>query len=175
MTIEPDTKDWTWVLERRCDECGFDAAAVPTEELSGRLLASAGSWVEVLVMQPGARDRPDERTWSPLEYGAHVRDVHRVMVGRLRSMLDEEDPQLDAWDQDAAAVEGGYDELDPAEVAEDLAAEARVAADLVAELRDDQWDRPGRRSDGSAFTAGSLVRYWLHDVEHHLYDVRRSS
>ena len=25
MAIVPDTKDWTWVLERPCDECGFDA------------------------------------------------------------------------------------------------------------------------------------------------------
>ena len=25
--ITPDTKDWTWVLERPCPECGFDAAA----------------------------------------------------------------------------------------------------------------------------------------------------
>ncbi len=23
--IVPDTKDWTWVLERACPECGFDA------------------------------------------------------------------------------------------------------------------------------------------------------
>jgi hypothetical protein len=25
--ITPDTKDWTWVLERACPECGFDPAA----------------------------------------------------------------------------------------------------------------------------------------------------
>src|SRR4051794_791858 len=26
--VEPDTKDWTWVLDRPCPECGFDPAAV---------------------------------------------------------------------------------------------------------------------------------------------------
>ena len=26
--ITPDTKDWTWVLERPCPECGFDPATV---------------------------------------------------------------------------------------------------------------------------------------------------
>ena len=26
-TLEPDTKDWTWVLERACHECGFDMAS----------------------------------------------------------------------------------------------------------------------------------------------------
>ena len=25
--IVPDTKDWTWVLDRPCEECGFDATA----------------------------------------------------------------------------------------------------------------------------------------------------
>ena len=26
MAITPDTKNWTWVLEKRCDDCGFDAS-----------------------------------------------------------------------------------------------------------------------------------------------------
>ena len=30
--IVPDGKDWTWVLERRCDDCGFDATAFPVTE-----------------------------------------------------------------------------------------------------------------------------------------------
>ena len=34
-----------------------------------------------------------------------------------------------------------------------------------------QWDRPGRRGNGSVFTVDSLARYHLHDVEHHLVDV----
>ena len=29
MTIEPDTKDWTWVLDRPCPECGFPERLVP--------------------------------------------------------------------------------------------------------------------------------------------------
>jgi len=26
--IQPDTKDWTWVLSQRCPECGFTATDV---------------------------------------------------------------------------------------------------------------------------------------------------
>ena len=33
MTIQPDTKDWTWVLDKRCPECGFDASAVSFLEI----------------------------------------------------------------------------------------------------------------------------------------------
>ncbi|HEY5013683.1 MAG TPA: DinB family protein, partial [Acidimicrobiia bacterium] len=31
--ITPDTKDWTWVLERPCPECGFDASAFAREQV----------------------------------------------------------------------------------------------------------------------------------------------
>ena len=35
MTIVPDDKNWTWVLERECPECGFDAPAVDVERVGG--------------------------------------------------------------------------------------------------------------------------------------------
>ncbi len=41
MPIQPDTKDWTWVLERRCDECGFEAPAFPREEVGAMVRANA--------------------------------------------------------------------------------------------------------------------------------------
>ena len=50
--ITPDEKDWTWVVERRCPECGFDASKVTGEQLGGYLRAAAEPWPEVLA-QPG--------------------------------------------------------------------------------------------------------------------------
>jgi hypothetical protein len=171
MTIEPDGKDWTWVLERRCDECGFDVKTVSGTELSGHVLASAGAWVERLTVRDDARRRPDPRTWSPLEYACHVRDVHRIMTERLHRMLDEDDPGFENWDQDATAEQERYGEQDPQVVSSELVEAARAGAELLVGIRGDQWRRPGRRSDGFPFTVESLGRYWLHDVEHHLHDV----
>jgi hypothetical protein len=171
MTIEPDDKDWTWVLERRCGECGFDATTVSGTELSGHLLASAGAWVERLTVRDDARERPDPHTWSPLEYACHVRDVHRIMTGRLHRMLDVDDPEFENWDQDATAVQERYGEQDPEVVSTELVEAARGGAELLAGVREDHWQRSGRRTDGHRFTVESLGRYWLHDVEHHLHDV----
>ncbi|MET0797746.1 MAG: DinB family protein, partial [Rhodococcus sp. (in: high G+C Gram-positive bacteria)] len=28
MPIEPDTKNWTWVLDSACPDCGFDSSSV---------------------------------------------------------------------------------------------------------------------------------------------------
>ena len=170
MTIEPDTKDWTWVLERACPECGFDARAVDAVDLAGRLRDSAAPWREVLG-RADAAVRPADNIWSPLEYACHVRDVHRVFDGRLARMLSEDDPAFPSWDQDATAVEERYDEQDPATVATELAAAAVGGAARYAGVSGDRWDRAGRRGDGSVFTVACLGRYHLHDVVHHLHDV----
>jgi hypothetical protein len=174
MPIEPDTKDWTWVLSEACQECGYDAAAVDLEHVPERIRLNAAGWVGILADLPGIRDRPDEGTWSPLEYACHVADVHATFDERLQLMLGTDDPAFANWDQDAAAVDGRYGEQDPIEVAERVRnAAARVSA-RYGTVADDVWERTGRRSDGAVFTVGSLARYHLHDVEHHLHDVTGS-
>ena len=168
--IEPDTKDWTWVLDRRCEQCGFDASSVPGRTVADALTVAVARW-RVVLAQPEARRRPDPGTWSALEYGAHVRDVCRVFDERLRLMLTEDDPLFDSWDQDQTALDDGYRDQAPDRVAEELAAAAAAFAMHLAAVPDDAWSRPGRRSDGSVFTVDTLSRYFLHDVLHHLHDV----
>jgi len=168
--IEPDTKDWTWVLDRPCPECGFDAAEVPLDEIAPRILENAATW-PVIVMYADAAVRPAPNVWSPLEYACHVRDVYRVMASRLRLMLDRDNPEFANWDQDATAEQEHYSEQDPARVAEELTTAAEELAGLFDSVGDAQWERPGRRSNGSLFTVASLGRYTLHDVVHHLVDV----
>jgi hypothetical protein len=172
MSIQPDTKNWTWVLERPCPECGFDAHTIAHAQVAPMVRANAGAWQRVLASST-VDVRPDAATWSPLEYGCHVRDVFRIMTGRVDLVLAEADPMFPNWDQDATAVEDAYDTQDPARVAAELAGAASGFADRFDGLRAEQWIRPGRRSDGAQFTLESLARYALHDVVHHLIDVPR--
>ena len=170
MTVEPDTKDWTWVIEKPCPECGFDAAAVPLAGLPDLVRGNAAAWPAVLA-RPDVRHRPDPGTWSPLEYGCHVRDACRVFGDRLTLMLTVDDPLFANWDQDATAIEQGYPGQDPAQVAAELVSNATRIADGFAAVRPDQWGRTGRRSNGSVFTVDTLARYFTHDPVHHLHDV----
>ena len=170
MTIVPDTKDWTWVLTRPCPECGFDAATLRRADVPVRLRQAAADLAAALE-RPEARRRPLPTVWSPLEYGCHVRDVFRIFLTRLELILAEDDPLFPNWDQDQTALEDRYDEQDPAVVAADLLVAAGTLADRFAELPDDVWQRPGRRSDGAAFTLTTFSQYLVHDPVHHARDV----
>ena len=170
MAITPDTKNWTWVLERPCPECGFDASTFEATDVADLLRANAAAWPAVLT-RDDVRVRPDDSTWSPLEYSAHVRDVLRIYDYRLGLMQREDDPLFPNWDQDATAVEHRYNEQDPSVVSDELAAAAASLADAFDAVTD--WSRPGRRSDGVAFTIGTFAMYFIHDPIHHLHDVSR--
>jgi len=170
VDIEPDTKDWTWVLDRPCHACGFDARTVTTAELAPRIVANAAAWSRVLT-SADAHTRPAPTVWSPLEYACHVRDVHLVFDGRLHLMLDQDDPVFANWNQDQTAVEKRYDLEDPEVVAVELSQAAAAVAATYSSVAPDQWERPGRRSNGSVFTVESMGPYHLHDVVHHLRDV----
>lgn len=168
--IVPDTKNWTWVLERRCEDCGFDSSIFDATQAGPAIRDLADRWAEVLVRSDvGVRPRPD--TWSALEYGCHVRDVFRIFSERVTLMIDVDGPQFANWDQDATAIEDDYASQDAAVVSQDLREAAEQLAAQFDVVSGDQWARTGFRSDGSAFTVDSLARYLMHDPVHHLWDV----
>ncbi|MFE2407839.1 DinB family protein [Kitasatospora sp. NPDC059408] len=170
--IVPDVKDWTWVLERACPECGLETPAVVREDVAGMIRANAAGWVALLGADGAAvRRRPAPGVWSALEYACHVRDVFRLFHVRLGLMLTQDGPLFANWDQDETAVAERYGEQSPAVVAEELVAAAEVlAAAFDAVAGEEQWRRTGSRSDGARFTVESFSRYLVHDPVHHLFD-----
>jgi hypothetical protein len=172
MTLTPDSKDWTWVLDQACSECGLDTREVAATEVSGMTRDVTLAWQAVLTgPTTEVRARPSPEKWSALEYGCHVRDVLRRFDERLHLMLREVDPLFPNWDQDATAVEENYAGQDPAVVADELAAAGARIADSFANVGEEEWKRTGARSDGARFTVATFARYFVHDPIHHLYDV----
>ena len=133
--IEPDTKDWTWVLERRCPECGYDAASLALDDVGPALVDNACSWVEAVLPRADVRQRPDASTWSALEYACHVRDVFRLYRFRLDLMLTEDDPDFPNWDQDETAIADRYSEQDPSTVAAELTEAGWRPSDVSRRIR----------------------------------------
>ena len=165
-----DDKDWTWVLERACPECGYDASAIAGADIPARVRGAVAA-MQAALQAPGAAERPAPEVWSSVEYAAHLRDVCIVFGTRLAAMRGTHDPMFPNWDQDETARTERYWELAPATVAAELGVEGeRLAADFDT-VRTEEWQRPGRRSNGSVFTVDTLGRYLLHDLEHHVHDV----
>lgn len=172
MTVEPpapapDEKDWTWVLDTPCPECGFDAATIRAAGVPSQIRDAASAF-GVALLRPDARDRPAPEVWSVVEYACHVRDVSRLFDQRVDLMLTQDDPLFPDWDQDAMALAERYWTQDPALVGAELAAAAETVARRFEGVGGDQWVRPGRRSNGSVFTVNSIGRYLLH----HLHDAK---
>ena len=111
--IEPDTKDWTWVLERPCPECGFDAAAQSLADLP-RLLHDTAMIVVATCWPAPTRDAPGRRRcgrrWSTPATSATC-TCSSPSASRL--MLAEDEPTFANWDQDETAVERDYGEPGP--------------------------------------------------------------
>ena len=76
MSIEPDIKDWTWVLERPWQDCWLDASAIDAEEAARYAGVAGEQWERA--------GRRDNGSWSTLVALArfHLPDVvhHRQDV-----------------------------------------------------------------------------------------------
>jgi hypothetical protein len=173
VTITPDSKDWTWVLNQPCPECGFDSREITGRDVPALIRAAIADWPAVLG-DPAVRERRRADAWSPLEYACHVRDVFRIYDYRLNLMLTEDDPSFPNWDQDETAIADAYGEQVPGTVIAELVEAGEKLADAFDAVPDDAWQRTGNRSDGAHFTIETFARYFVHDPIHHLHDVRRS-
>ena len=171
MAIVPDTKDWTWVLERPCPDCGFDCRAIRADDVAALSREQGEIWERFLAGHGDVRVRPSDDRWSVLEYTCHVRDVFRLADERVRLMVTEDHPTFTNWDQDATAVTDHYDTQDPALVATEVRAAAEALASRLDSVDREAWSRSGTRSDGARFTVDSFARYVIHDPIHHVFDV----
>lgn len=170
--VEGDAKDWTWVLERPCPDCGFDPAGVAVERIPDAVTDAARRFALALEQaDAGVRTRPG--VWSTVEYGQHVADMLEVMTNRLGLILESggRGAEFQDWDQDAAAVEKEYFKANTHVTAILIKERAAAAAEAWAEPEAEQWEWPGLRSNGAQFTARTLGAYMVHDLTHHLHDV----
>jgi DinB family protein len=160
----------------RCQECGFDYDLTEAP--------SAGSAIIEGVAELGAllgnsradlRTRRQPNTWSPLEYGCHVRDVLVVQRERVLAARRIDRPSFDTMGRDERVEHDGYAEQDPARVARQLTEAAYLFANDLARLAPEDWDRsvlynyPTRLDRPLRWVAMHTV----HEVRHHLLDVRR--
>jgi hypothetical protein len=167
-----EAMDWDEVLEAPCPFCGAAPAEVSPDELPSQLRAEAAQWETLLsgADDEAVRTKPEDGSWSTLEYGCHVRDVLAKMTERVARTLVEDEPEFGWWDHDAAAVDEHYNEQDPVAVGGDLAANTEWLAGTLALVEGGEWERAGTRGDGTRMTVAGIGRFTLHEMAHHRWD-----
>jgi DinB family protein len=168
---------WQWARAQteRCPQCGEDASSIDHAQLGDALLGAAGAWRTFLMSadEQYLRAIPGPGIFSPMQYGAHVRDIQRVYGDRILLMVREESPVFSQFNPDEAAW-AGYNQLAVDQLAADLEAQARRLADILDGLQPVEWSRTMIRDGGSdgvfEFTVAGLASYAVHEARHHLLD-----
>jgi hypothetical protein len=160
----------------RCDECDFTYDLASAHDAGAVITAACAEAATLLVRHASmAAVRTEPETWSPLEYGCHLRDVLLVQRERVLLALRVDEPAPEPMGRDERAVLDGYAEQLPTDVARQLTDAAGLFAHLLGRLDDDQWARtliynyptPGPRS------LQWIAVHTVHEARHHLGDVER--
>jgi hypothetical protein len=125
------------------------------------------------------RSRRRPGVWSPLEYGCHLRDMLLVQRERVLAARRIARPDCPPMGRDERVVHDGYAEQEPEDVARQLADAAQLFGNVLARLAADDWDRtvfysyPETRERSLRWVAVHTMHHTVHDVRHHLLDIRR--
>ena len=131
-----------------CDECGFDARTVTDDAAD---LAGVFTSLGLLLDHPEAERRPAPETWSAREYVDHCREVTQALLEYVARVLAAEPP-------------GDLPDLPTAATACARVVPALTTADRAGVL-EGEYPIP--------VTVDWIVLHLLHDLEHHVLDIRR--
>jgi hypothetical protein len=160
----------------RCDECGF-AYDLAQATSAGQGIADGVAELTSLLLEPEAdvttRRRPD--LWSPLEYACHVRDVLLVQRERVLAARRTDVPTFAPMGRDERVELDGYASQVPTAVARQATDAALLFGNVLSRLRPPDWERTGIYNwpAPAERTLRWVAVHTLHEVRHHLLDVRR--
>ncbi len=158
-----------------CESCDFSYPLADAPLAAPAIVAGADRIARTLM--DGAADLRSRRqveTWSPLEYGCHVRDVlfaqrERVIAARWIDL-----PSFYSIGRDVRVEFEGYADQDPSDVSRQLRDAAGLFANVLDRLPPTAWERrvvynypvPQERS------LRWVAAHTLHEIHHHLVDIQ---
>jgi hypothetical protein len=112
--------------------------------------------------------KPSAERWSISEVLAHLADVETVgFRDRIQKMLDEKNPRLEAYDQDAAYASGKYSGSKPRENLKKFCHERDRSLSWLRYLPAGAVSRTGQHTEAGAVTIGQFLNEWAcHDLGH---------
>jgi hypothetical protein len=159
----------------RCEECGFEYDLREPQTAGPAIVQGVGRLAAMLSdAAAGVATRRQPQTWSPLEYGCHLRDVFLVQRERVLAARRIDRPSFDPMGRDERVEHDGYAEQDADDVVRQLTDAAHLFANVLSRLGPDDWERTVMYSYPKPFERSLrwIAVHTLHEVHHHLLDIR---
>lgn len=158
-----------------CEECGFTYDLAAAEDAAQAITTGVAEIAALLNADEDLRTRREPETWSPLEYGCHVRDV--LLVQRERLLAAQWNDLLDCapMGRDERVALDGYAEQNPADVARQVVDAAHLIGNDLQRLDADAWERRVvyHYPETQEVTLRWVALNTVHEVQHHGLDIRR--
>lgn len=146
-----------------------DAPLTPTDVAALLAATAAALRAELSALPPVMHGwRPGRDEWCVKEILGHLIEAERRgFAGRIRTILDEDAPRLQSWDQEAVARERRDAERTGDELLGEFAALRTASIALVRGLGAADLRRLGHHPTIGEVTIGDLLNEWVyHDRDH---------
>jgi hypothetical protein len=115
---------------------------------------------------------PEPGKWSIRQIVAHLSDSEIAAAMRLRRIIAEENPTLEAYDQDAWAVNLDYGRRKPSQALETFRRIRAENYELLKELPETAFDRVGLHTERGPLTLKQLTQLIAEHAESHAAQLR---
>ena len=123
--------------------------------------------LEGVTQEQAQAARGGDEGWTIVEVLCHLRDTEERAVERARRMATEDNPFLEAFDQDAWAIERRYAEQNVTSALADCLRYKREHIALLEGLPAEAWKRTGRHEErGDIDIESHTLHMVAHDAQH---------
>ena len=115
-----------------------------------------------------AQATPGPGAWSIAELVAHLLDTELVLSDRAKRLIAEENPVLQAFDENAWIRRLDSKSMPVEEAVNLFVANHRWMSRLLRKCKEEDFARSGQHSEGSRLTLAEVVAKMVGHVDHHL-------
>jgi len=118
-----------------------------------------------------AREGPDE--WTPREVVHHLADAEMRAAIRLRQLIAEDDPVIQAYDEVTYTKRLHYDRPIATSLGA-IRASRETSAELLDRLTPDEWKRAGTHTESGPYSVETWLEIYASHAHDHADQIRRA-